>query len=443
MAITTQDGTRINRSKEWKGKIAYDKTKDSRKVRALQRLLYGSTYQNAANNANIDGKFGENTKRHMTANGIHMADDWSYYIDKYNKKHVWDEYKQDYIYKEEAPKTTLESKPGQIYHPGNIIGIPGLVGISGLTDEEAANRGEGWTMNPDMEGWTDLQYRDMANFLKAHPGATEQDYINHINNMHAGNMSQIEAAKVTSDFVNTLTALAIATGSKGGGSKRGVRLNARSKAAEAPSKVVEAEPADEFIQAEPNFTPGSVKPASVKPASVPRGVSYYEYPPKYYGDFNPRIFDWLGDEYMKQGGKFQQGGKMSALQQILSNEQAATVFSQFLSQQSGKQITPEVLVNLVQSNPQALEQLEPIAQQFLQQMATSAKNGAKLSYIKRLRGKCPEGQELSYYMNGGKTCSKCVAAQKGVKVESDDDLATVAEFKRIKKQACGGKTKKK
>jgi hypothetical protein len=44
----------------------------------------------------------------------------------------------------------------------------------------------------------------------------------------------------------------------------------------------------------------------------------------------------------------------------------------------------------------------------MQQNAVKAKYGAKLNYVKRLKGKCPEGQELK--QKGGKMlCAPCMA----------------------------------
>ena len=65
------------------------------------------------------------------------------------------------------------------------------------------------------------------------------------------------------------------------------------------------------------------------------------------------------------------------------------------------------------------------------QKAISAKLGAKLNYIKQLRGECPEGYEIEKYLAGG-----CVACRKKMK-----EGASVVE--RFKSEKCGGKMKKK
>ena len=64
------------------------------------------------------------------------------------------------------------------------------------------------------------------------------------------------------------------------------------------------------------------------------------------------------------------------------------------------------------------------------QKTISSKLGAKLNYIKQLRGECPEGYEIEKYLAGG-----CVACRKKMK-----EGASVVE--RFKSEKCGGKMKK-
>jgi len=70
-----------------------------------------------------------------------------------------------------------------------------------------------------------------------------------------------------------------------------------------------------------------------------------------------------------------------------------------------------------------------------------AKKGAKLAYIKKLRGICPEGYEMQYYKAGGQLCKKCMKkAQEGGSVNGDP----VEEFKKghkLKKDCGGAKVK--
>ena len=67
-----------------------------------------------------------------------------------------------------------------------------------------------------------------------------------------------------------------------------------------------------------------------------------------------------------------------------------------------------------QGNQEAVQIMEMI-NQVIQQMQGGApegqtqvaRQGAKLNYIKKLRGECPEGFEMAYFKIGGKVCKKC------------------------------------
>ena len=66
-----------------------------------------------------------------------------------------------------------------------------------------------------------------------------------------------------------------------------------------------------------------------------------------------------------------------------------------------------------------------------------AKNGAKINYLKKLRGQCPDGYETAYFEQGGslvKGCKKC-AQKKLAKAQEGKKMSAVEEFK------CGGKKK--
>jgi hypothetical protein len=42
------------------------------------------------------------------------------------------------------------------------------------------------------------------------------------------------------------------------------------------------------------------------------------------------------------------------------------------------------------------------------QGGVKAKLGAKLNYLRKIKGLCPEGQELVYMKEGGRMCPKCM-----------------------------------
>jgi len=90
-------------------------------------------------------------------------------------------------------------------------------------------------------------------------------------------------------------------------------------------------------------------------------------------------------------------------------------------------------IQQLQGNEQALEQAMG---QFLQEMqqAPKARLGAKLNYVRSLRGLAPEGMEVEYYKCGGQVKKKFVKAAGGEKVK--DGKKEIADFK--KKKACGG-----
>lgn len=62
-----------------------------------------------------------------------------------------------------------------------------------------------------------------------------------------------------------------------------------------------------------------------------------------------------------------------------------------------------------------------------------AKMGAKLNYLKKLSGNCPEGYEIVYMKQG----SKIIPIKRCKKCEQERKMSAVEEFK------CGGKKKKK
>ena len=165
----------------------------------------------------------------------------------------------------------------------------------------------------------------------------------------------------------------------------------------------------------------------------------------------------------KQGGQimkyFQQGGSVAAQQvaQEQIQQQRAQLEEIFMAiaknpketlmalQKQGVQ--PQDVIALAQkmadTSPAAKEALSVLAQ-----MSPSAKNGAKLQYIKRLRGECPEGYEAKSYKIGGKVCKKCEKieaekcggkAKKTKKCEEGGESPIVSEFKELR---CGGKAKK-
>lgn len=79
-----------------------------------------------------------------------------------------------------------------------------------------------------------------------------------------------------------------------------------------------------------------------------------------------------------------------------------------------------------------------------QQQVASRRLGGMLNYIQTLRGVCPEGYEMQYFKQGGKTCKKCV--QKAKMMEDgrktpDNPIDAFRCGRKMKKKACGGTVK--
>ena len=96
-------------------------------------------------------------------------------------------------------------------------------------------------------------------------------------------------------------------------------------------------------------------------------------------------------------------------QQIIQLVQAAIQGNQQAAQQ-----IQQIMQAAQQGDQQAIQlaqMIQAIMEQMQQQQVRAAKFGAKLNYIKKLRGLCPEGQEMAYFKKGGQLCKKCVAKQ--------------------------------
>lgn len=132
--------------------------------------------------------------------------------------------------------------------------------------------------------------------------------------------------------------------------------------------------------------------------------------------------------------KYQAGGAAqgSILQELakLPKEQQQKIMKAFgqWAQQKGMNIQQ------LQNDPQALEQAMGAFLQEVQSQKPKARLGAKLNYVKELKGGCPEGQEVVYFKKGGMICKKCAAKQEaGGKANGKQ---VIANFK--KQKACGG-----
>lgn len=135
---------------------------------------------------------------------------------------------------------------------------------------------------------------------------------------------------------------------------------------------------------------------------------------------------------------FQQGGTMNNQQEL---QKAFVAYLIQDAQSQGIQIQSE---QDLQAYAEQLGEdgIKAKYQEFMQKMqgGVMARLGAKLEYYKKLKGVCPEGEELVYFKQGGRICKACQKAQKGTKVtkkanEVDKFKAGRAQYKKDMKSA--------
>lgn len=130
--------------------------------------------------------------------------------------------------------------------------------------------------------------------------------------------------------------------------------------------------------------------------------------------------------------KKQQGGQLN-----MNEQQLQQAFLQYLMQKTGAQDEQQLEQVVQQLGEDGLEQAyAQFMQEMQQQQVQAAKFGAKLNYIKKLNGQCPDGYELQYYKSGGQLCKKCIKNQ----VMQDGEYLPQDPIDQFK---CGRKIKKK
>lgn len=131
--------------------------------------------------------------------------------------------------------------------------------------------------------------------------------------------------------------------------------------------------------------------------------------------------------------KFQQGG---------GAQNAIMQFVQALAQTL--QADPNEIAQAAQQNPKALEaaaqtyqetqdinQAAQVFTQALQQQVQAARHGAKLQYLKSLKNKCADDEELVYFKKGGSL--DCGCKKKGGEV-TKANMGAIANFKEDQKK---------
>lgn len=146
---------------------------------------------------------------------------------------------------------------------------------------------------------------------------------------------------------------------------------------------------------------------------------------------NTSKLKFIDPEQFIKPAKKQQGGQLNMNEQELQQ-----AFIQYLAQKTGAKTQQELEAAIQQMGQEGLQrEYQEFIQMIQQQQVQRAQRGAKLNYLKQLRGECPEGYEMQYYKVGGKVCKKCMKkkCQEGGNVPSDP----IDSFK------CGRKMKKK
>lgn len=208
--------------------------------------------------------------------------------------------------------------------------------------------------------------------------------------------------------------------------------------------------------------PASEQTRAEQPSSKPKvnpvqaTISRYTMGKTVQGDFGihrglQRLFNYLGDVWNSRKSeakpltlspghttKFQQGGTMNNQQEL---QKAFVAYLIQDAQSQGVQIQSE---QDLQAYAEQLGEdgIKAKYQEFMQKMqgGVMARLGAKLEYYKKLKGVCPEGEELVYFKQGGRICKACQKAQKGTKVtkkanEVDKFKAGRAQYKKDMKSA--------
>lgn len=127
----------------------------------------------------------------------------------------------------------------------------------------------------------------------------------------------------------------------------------------------------------------------------------------------------------------QQGGVMNQQiqQQVIQLVQAAAQGDQ----NANKQIE-QIMQAAQQGDQQAIQiaqMIQQVVEQMKQQSGIKAQLGAKLNYIRKIKGLCPEDQELVYMKEGGRMCARCMQkAQNGTKTTKKPDTVQGSKKKK-------------
>lgn len=186
-------------------------------------------------------------------------------------------------------------------------------------------------------------------------------------------------------------------------------------------------------------TPKHMPFMNVQPRMAGQNVGPGDYSMEEANDYNVlgRRFNQAKSVSAKQQGgtMAQQKGQQGIEQQVAQLVQAAVAGDQQATQQIEK------IMQAAQQGDQQAVQIAQIIQKVIQSMkakqGVKAQLGAKLDYLNKLKGVCPEGTEKIYLKNGGCMCKQ--KAAEGAELKKEQPKNEIQKFKAAK----GCKTKKK
>lgn len=128
--------------------------------------------------------------------------------------------------------------------------------------------------------------------------------------------------------------------------------------------------------------------------------------------------------------KYQQGGAMG--QQNLEQQVTQLVQAAAAGDQKATQQIEQIMKAAQQGNQDAI-QIAQVIQKVIQGLKAKqgirARLGAKLDYINKLKGNCPEGEELVYLQKGGRVCPVCQKKAEKAKFGIKTELNEIDKFK--------------
>lgn len=121
----------------------------------------------------------------------------------------------------------------------------------------------------------------------------------------------------------------------------------------------------------------------------------------------------------------------------MNEQELQQAFIQFLAEKTGAKTQQDLEKVIQQLGEEGLKAAYAEFMQTMQQQVQAAKFGAKLNYIKELRGQCPEGYETEFFKKGGAVKKRCKKCEKMLSTGGEVPTNAIDAFK------CGKKMKKK